>query len=749
MKSNLLLLGACALLVGGRAHAQNQVVTQNHRHTYEATPVWADEFDGTAVNPANWKFEGTDEIGRVNNELQYYQKNGANAWVANGKLSIQARKEAMGGYQYTSARLVSKGLQNFTYGKIEALIEVPLSNGMWPAFWMLGANEPTVGWPRCGEIDIMERVNTSGTLSSTQHWYDASVNRPGAMPGHVFAPEQYNMPSAGGYHKYTIEWDDVSISTWVDGVKYHEFPTNGVVNLASPGSNLGINQTTNATEAFKKPYYLLLNLAVGGDMAFNQWTNVWNVDESKLPGIMNVEYVKVFKQSTGTPPPATGVATMYKDFNYGGYAIPLPVGNYTMANLQARGILNDDVSSLKVGSGYQAVLYEGDNFMGASLTITADNSSLGNVPLRTGTWNDVTSSVRIQAATTPPPSSSSQLLEAENANVKSGMTAEACSEGGQNMGYIQAGGFLTFNNINFPTTGTYLIEYRVASGGAGGTISCDLNAGTIPLGATTIPGTGGWQNWTTVSRTVSVNAGTYNFGVYAQTAGYNLNWIRITPQSAPQQLEAENASVKSGMTAEACSEGGQDMGYIQAGGFLTFNNINFPTTGTYLIEYRVASGGTGGTVSCDLNGGSIYLGPTTIPGTGGWQNWTTVSRTVSVNAGTYNFGVYAQTGGYNINWIRITKQGAARGVATATAVNAAVRGAQPLQVYPNPATTSFVVDGLREAGELTLRDYLGRTCLHKQVEANERIDISTLPVGIYVLTVRTAEGQLVQKLVKQ
>jgi hypothetical protein len=168
-----------------------------------------------------------------------------------------------------------------------------------------------------------------------------------------------------------------------------------------------------------------------------------------------------------------------------------------------------------------------------------------------------------------------------------------------------------------------------------------------------------------------------------------------------------------------------------------------------LVEYRVASGGTGGSISFDLDANAVSLGFNTFGGTGGWQTWTTVSQTVWINAGTHNFGLNTQTAGYNLNWIRITPKGAARGVTMATAVNAPERGARQLQFYPNPVTTSFVVDGLREAGELTLRDYLGRTCLHKQVEANERVDISTVPAGIYFLTVRIAEGQLVQKLVKQ
>jgi hypothetical protein len=229
-----------------------------------------------------------------------------------------------------------------------------------------------------------------------------------------------------------------------------------------------------------------------------------------------------------TPPPATGVATMYKDCNYTGTAVALPAGDYTLAALQSRGILNDDISSLRVNSGYEVVLYESDNYGGASLILRADNTCLVNNPLGTGNWNDKATSLRVRTATTSP--TFSLLLQAEAANVNNGMTVETCSDtgGGQNMGFVDAGDYLVFNGINFPTSGTYTIEYRVASGASGGTVSSDLNAGAVQLGNTTIPATGGWQTWTTVSRTVTINAGTYNFGVYAQTGGWNINWIRIT-----------------------------------------------------------------------------------------------------------------------------------------------------------------------------------------------------------------------------
>ncbi len=103
------------------------------------------------------------------------------------------------------------------------------------------------------------------------------------------------------------------------------------------------------------------------------------------------------------------------------------------------------------------------------------------------------------------------------------------------------------------------------------------------------------------------------------------------------------------------TDGGLNVGWIDANDWLTYNSITIPTSGTYTIEYRVASIYGTGRLSLELNGGSIQLGEIAIPNTGGWQNWTTISQTVNINAGTYNLGIFAKSGGWNINWFRIKR----------------------------------------------------------------------------------------------
>ena len=146
-------------------------------------------------------------------------------------------------------------------------------------------------------------------------------------------------------------------------------------------------------------------------------------------------------------------------------------------------------------------------------------------------------------------------------------------------------------------------------------------------------------------------------GVVACIVPWNVPIVLAVSKAAPawsRQIEAESYSAMAGVQLEACSEGGQDVGWIDTNDWMAYNSISFPTSGTYKVEYRVASAG-GGRLSLDLNAGSIQLGQLAVPATGGWQNWTTISHTVNINAGTYNVGVFAQQGGWNLNWIKFTK----------------------------------------------------------------------------------------------
>jgi hypothetical protein len=166
-----------------------------------------------------------------------------------------------------------------------------------------------------------------------------------------------------------------------------------------------------------------------------------------------------------------------------------------------------------------------------------------------------------------------------------------------------------------------------------------------------------------------------------------------------------------------------------------------PSTGTYTIEYRVASGASGGTISSDLNAGNIQFGNSTIAGTGGWQNWTTVSKTVTITAGTYNFGVFAQTGGWNINYVRISKAAGAR-TALATANE---QLASQLSLYPNPVAEQLQFDAAPALAGSTYRllNSLGQAVGSGKLV--NTLNVANLPAGLYQLVVTTAEKQTITK----
>ncbi|MEK5236206.1 RICIN domain-containing protein [Paenibacillus sp. FSL L8-0470] len=229
--------------------------------------VWSDEFDGNSLNTGNWSAEVNGD-GGGNNELQYYTNRAQNLNVIGGNLVITALKESYGGKNYTSARIKTQGLKSFTYGKIEARIKLPSGQGIWPAFWMLGTNIDSAHWPQCGEIDIMERVNNNAFVNGTVHW-DAN--------GHAEYGQVSGNLDFSQYHVYSIEWDANYIKWFVDGNQYNAFY---------------IENGTGNTEEYQKPFFILLNLAVGGN-----WPGSPN-NSTPFPAQMLVDYVRVYQAST-------------------------------------------------------------------------------------------------------------------------------------------------------------------------------------------------------------------------------------------------------------------------------------------------------------------------------------------------------------------------------------------------------------------------------------------------------------------
>ena len=236
----------------------------------ESPYLWNDEFD--TIDTTKWTFEiGTGASGWGNNEWQYYTGRSENAYVQDGILHIRANKEDYEGAKYTSARMITKGKFSFTYGTVEARIALPVGKGIWPAFWMLGENIDAVSWPACGEIDIIEAVNDENIVYGTNHWqYNGNHADYGNNTNDFHgAKKELDITQ---FHNYKMVWNSEVIAMYVDDFKYQE---------------IAIENAKDGLEAFHKPQFFILNVAVAGN-----WPG-FDVDDSQFPNEMLVDYIRV------------------------------------------------------------------------------------------------------------------------------------------------------------------------------------------------------------------------------------------------------------------------------------------------------------------------------------------------------------------------------------------------------------------------------------------------------------------------
>lgn len=243
--------------------------------------VWEDNFTTDGAPDTNlWGYDlgdGSEQgiPGWGNEELQYYTNRPENASIQNGVLLITAREESFEGSQYTSARLSTKDLFEQRYGRFEARIRLPFGQGIWPAFWMLGADIDENPWPGAGEIDIMEYRGQEPTVLI------GSVHGPGYNGGNAISKE-YTLENDRfdtGFHIFGIEWGPDFVNFYVDDVLYNQI-TPEDVNEETNGQGVWV---------FDKPFYILMNLAVGG--TFVGSPNA----ETQFPQTMLVDYVRVYE----------------------------------------------------------------------------------------------------------------------------------------------------------------------------------------------------------------------------------------------------------------------------------------------------------------------------------------------------------------------------------------------------------------------------------------------------------------------
>lgn len=255
------------------------------------TLVWSDEFDGDSLDTSKWDVmigNGANYgvAGWGNGEAEYYQAD--NLTVSDGYLNITAKKEEVssseGNFSYTSGRIRTLGKASWTYGRFEARMSLPSCDGMWPAFWMLpDENYMNSGWPRSGEIDIMEARGSSETSTSS------AVHYAGTNNAHVYVTKTYPFSVREGesfvdFHTYALEWDEWGLYFYVDDTMFYEVARE----VYHPETSRTYPDDDNAP--FHKDFHILLNLAVGG-----------NFDNGRMPPMnfteatMKIDYVRVYQ----------------------------------------------------------------------------------------------------------------------------------------------------------------------------------------------------------------------------------------------------------------------------------------------------------------------------------------------------------------------------------------------------------------------------------------------------------------------
>ena len=269
----------------------NANTTPTNQYTFNNELVWSDEFDDIFLSPDKWNIEteAPNNGSWFNGELQYYTDKEDNIRIEDGLLKITAKYESFYGKNYTSARINTQDKYEFTYGKIEMRAKLPQWEGMWPAFWLLGANYDEIGWPNCGELDILEHgdyvkestSNDPGLISSAVHYGPQDYSRQTTyVPNKIFfdtgqerfiRSEKIIDQPFEEYHTYSMQWAPDKIQFFIDDEMHFEFPM----------------QTQHSP--FDKPFFILLNLAVGG-----HWTDGY-VAPGFTEATYEIDYVRVYQ----------------------------------------------------------------------------------------------------------------------------------------------------------------------------------------------------------------------------------------------------------------------------------------------------------------------------------------------------------------------------------------------------------------------------------------------------------------------
>jgi beta-glucanase (GH16 family) len=543
MKTNLLSLTLLAALTCTVAKVDVKAQCQSL--------VWSDEFNADKLNSTFWNIE-VNGTGGGNNELQYYTDRPENIRLEGGNLVIEARKETYLGKEYTSGRITTQKKISWTYGTIEARMKLPYGKGMWPAFWMLGENINTAPWPNCGEMDIMELVGgTTGdkTVHSTFHW------GPVTNGNHPSYGVPYSLTSgifADDFHVFKLVWDNKQASTYVDGVKMFS------IDISKAG-----------LEAFHSNFFVLLNLAVGGN-----WPGAPDAN-TVFPQKMLVDYVRVYGNTESLK--IEGDTAVMKSQKNLVYKLPYdPSSKYAWtvpAGVTINGRADSCVVSLNWGCNPETI----------SCAITSDcGVTTKSLAVKVKDYAITSSSFFIPASGTDLVFS---LPDFSDATYNWTVPADATINSGQSTSSV---------SVAWGTnTGRASVELKNA---------CETKTVSIPVFK---PGSYAYPN-PLVKHAIpgAIEATDFNYG--GEGVAYH-------------DVEADNQGKGNRVNEGVDTEVGDntfDVGWTIAGEWLTYTVQ--PVAGEYFAEVRTGSQPGGGALTVSFNGVD-KLSNSAMPSTGAWN----------------------------------------------------------------------------------------------------------------------------------
>jgi beta-glucanase (GH16 family) len=498
--------------------------------------VWADEFNAATLDATAW----TPDIGTGcpslcgwgNGELEYYRSQ--NVTLSGGNLVITARAESYGGAAYTSGKITTRGKKTFLYGRMEMRAKLPVGDGMWPAFWMMPQDNVYGGWASSGEIDIMEASNAMTSIAGTLHFG-------GVWPDNTSSGGSYSMGGgsfASAYHTYAIEWEPDVMRWYVDDVLFSTKTSAQWYSNAVPG---------NARAPFDQPFYIILNAAVGG---YYTGCTSSSCVTATFPQQYLIDYVRVYQDIPNNLPtvaitsplpgsslPAgdivinatasdsdgtittvefrNGTTLLGADttapYSFTWAAVPAGCATITAKAIDNLGGVANSTVDLTIGAGCGQIGFTGDPFVLPG-RIQAENYDGGGEGIA---FHD---------------------LDATNNGglyrPSEGVDIEACTDtgGGFNTGWTNPGEWMEYT-VTAQGTGSYTLKARVSSLSGGGKFRVTFG-GVDKTGEITVPTTGGWQTWTTVTTTVMLDAGTQVMRFAPTASGFNFNWLELTPNWA-------------------------------------------------------------------------------------------------------------------------------------------------------------------------------------------------------------------------